>query len=397
MATWILRRFASPDTLRAIHPDLLLRFLDPHREFLADRGVALPPPGSGLPPDYAALTRTFLSPDARTPAGLIDALYFVDELATADGMAALLREAERRGLDLDLRAEPTPADVAVLVWLRDPDVVERQHAEQQLGRARSFVSYQTAGPRPPTFRLPSESQLAALAAHLDGWFDARRRGRGSRILIGGPADAAWFLVRHGQPIRREESLDGPDPAGVCYRPVKYDVVAYVPQTGELRVHAGSQGERELYRAAFGEHLFGDPDAFPGAERYTLEPLRIDGEAALACGDVPGIEWVTLREIQLLYGGQPWELVTRKSDDLFKLFAARGSGLPAAGRLVRAVFRVKFAGTRTPRSVVIKPANVAQYARDGDSTLVEQWLAARGFAQEAGTVDYDPTHAVLAGS
>jgi hypothetical protein len=89
---------------------------------------------------------------------------------------------------------------------------------------------------------------------------------------------------------------------------------------------------------------------------------------------------TLREVQLYLRGDPWELVTRKSSDFFQLLATRAAPFPEAGALVRATFAVKFAGSRKPRTVVIKPSNVAQFTRDEDAGLVERWLEARGFIQ-----------------
>ena len=51
---------------------------------------------------------------------------------------------------------------------------------------------------------------------------------------------------------------------------------------------------------------------------------------------------------------------------------------ALGWLVRAAFKVKFADSKTPRSVCIRPSNIAEYTRDDDGALVEQWLTKRGF-------------------
>lgn len=85
-------------------------------------------------------------------------------------------------------------------------------------------------------------------------------------------DGVWFLVRHGEPFKREESIDGSQASSIYYRPLRYDVLVYVPQIGELRIHACSKGEKQLYRDQLGKHLFGDADIFTGTEKYTLEPL-----------------------------------------------------------------------------------------------------------------------------
>ena len=42
------------------------------------------------------------------------------------------------------------------------------------------------------------------------------------------------------------------------------------------------------------------------------------------------------------------------------------------------FQVKFADWKRPRSVTIRPSNIAHYTRDDDAELIEQWLRRRGF-------------------
>lgn len=163
-----------------------------------------------------------------------------------------------------------------------------------------------------------------------------------------------------------------------FRPLKYDVLIYSPQIGELRVNARSKGEKQLYCSKFGKHLFGDEAIFPGAQKYTLDPLRKNGADSLACFDIEGIDEVKLKEVELYFDGDPWEVVVRKSDDVFKMLDARKKPFPEAGRIIRAAFRIKFTDAKTPRTVVIKPSNIAKFTRDDDSLLVDKWLEARGF-------------------
>jgi hypothetical protein len=400
MATWSLRRFSCPEVLKSINPDHLVAFLKPHRRFFTSRGVSLPAPNATDEIDYQALVKVFLSPDAKTPKELIDALYFVDELATPEGMDALLAEADRLDLSLDDGNDHTPADVAVQVWLLNKDILERKHAENYLAKVRSFEYYQTDRyKRPafkrPAFKRPSDKQLAALASDLDDWFEKKKRGRGSRVIMGDQDESVWFLVRHAEPFKREESMDGVETSSVCFRPLKYDVLIYSPHIGELRINARSKGEKQLYRTKLGKHLFGDEDIFPGAEKYTLDPLRENGADSLACFDVDGIEWVKLREVQFFFTGNPWEVVTRKSDDVFKLFESRKKSFPEAGRIIKASFQIKFTDSKTPRTVVIKPSNIAQFARDDDSVLVEKWLEARGFIIGTGAEESEQSEPILA--
>jgi hypothetical protein len=132
------------------------------------------------------------------------------------------------------------------------------------------------------------------------------------------------------------------------------------------------------RSEFGLHLFGSADHFPGTAKYTLDPLRAEGEAALACTDIEDMQWVKLIEVRYFWGGPVGETEIRRADDLFAVLHRRGAEIPTGCRLVQATFRVKFADAKIPRSVSIRPSNIAKYTRDDDGTLVEQWLSRRGF-------------------
>lgn len=395
MGAWTLRRFSSPETLKHIEAERLLTFLNPFRRFFTSRGLSLPAASSAGEIDCQMLAKVFLSPDAKTPKELIDALYFVDEMATPEGMDALLADAERLKLELGDGDDHTPADVAVQIWLLNKQILERKHAECYLEKVRSFEYYQMDRYKRIAFKRPTDRKLTALANDLDDWFESKKRGRGARVIMGDQGESVWFLVRHAEPFKREESMDGEETSSVCFRPLKYDVLIYSPQIGELRVHARSKGEKQLYRSRFGKHLFGNEGIFPGAEKYTLEPLRKNGADSLACFDIDGIDEVKLREVQFYFGGDPWEVVTRKSDDVFKLFELRKWPFPESGRIIRASFQIKFTGSKTPRTVIIKPSNVAQFARDDDSVFVEKWLEARGFIIEAEAEESEQPAQILA--
>jgi hypothetical protein len=369
-----LRRFSRPEVLRTIDADRLRELLAPYASELSRRGFNLPK-NSGQQVNCLHLAELLADPSIALPDELSDALHLIDEMATADGLDRITAACQLRGRPLDTRFKLTPADAAVALWLNDRELLRRQHAEALLRRPRCYRSFQALVFPPPVVSPPTETQLMALARDLDDVFEARHRGRGTEVRRAHDGRILAFLIRHGGPYRREGRMDG---RTVQYRPERYDVVRYHSQAGELQVNAGSEWERQLYRSAFGRLLFGNPVFFPGLCRFTLEPLRRAGEAALACADVPGIERIVLREVHQVVGMERERFEILRATDLF---ADDEFEIPAAARLTGANFAVTFHGARRARTVVIRPPNVAQYTRDADSTVVEEWLQRRGFMLE----------------
>jgi hypothetical protein len=100
----------------------LLALLAPSREYLAGRGLVLPQEANH-PVDYETLASILVDPSPDRPKALIDGLYFVHEMSTSECMADLLDAAAPGVLDFE-GAEPTPADVAVQVCLKDRDLLD---------------------------------------------------------------------------------------------------------------------------------------------------------------------------------------------------------------------------------------------------------------------------------
>ena len=59
----------------------------------------------------------------------------------------------------------------------------------------------------------------------------------------------------------------------------------------------------------------------------------------------------------------------------------------AGR--RAKFEVKFEDSTATRMVTVRPPKAAQYTRDSDSTIIEEWLRKRGFIVMTKVPDAEP--------
>jgi hypothetical protein len=61
-----------------------------------------------------------------------------------------------------------------------------------------------------------------------------------------------------------------------------------------------------------------------------------------------------------------------------------------------MLKVKFVDCKTPRSVTIKPPNVAQYTRDSDAVILEEWMAQRGFILHEEVEEHAAVAETLAG-
>jgi len=380
MATHQIRRFSRPQFLKSVSTVRLSELLTPYRDYFTSVGLKLPADPTKESIDYDALARILT--EAGGPADLVRAIHYIDEMSDDQGMDALVEAGRRRRQEfLKDDATATPADLALAVWLLDPELLERTHAEQQVFRPRTFQSFQAKGPT-PKFEMPSAGQLHLLESELDNWFAARHRGRGTRVFVSVQEDGVWFLVRHGELYRREGRMDDAESPHVFYRPEKFDVVVYRPALGEIRINARLPQEKEFYRQQFGKHLFGDASIFGGRSRYTLAPLR-EGAAALATADVPGLEWAKLTEVWFYWGGEYNEVEIHKADDLMARWSRAGTEIPPNVQIQRATFQLKFEDSRRPRTVALRPTNVAQYSRDSDSHRVEMWLLNRGFFRACG--------------
>ncbi|MEA5087803.1 hypothetical protein [Solidesulfovibrio sp.] len=378
MATLNFKRFSHVDDLKAIHLDSLIRFLEPHAAYFAAKGFILPSEGSPDDFDYEALTSLFISTDDMPP-DLVEALYQVNEMATPEGMQDLLERCEEVGVELVLGEEPAPTDVAVQTWLQAPEIFERAHNEYQLDRPRSFESFfNPAGIHVPPLKMPTLAILRAMEADLTEWFDRKKCGKTVKVMPFERDDGFWFLIRRGEPIRRQGAvLDGKS-GSVVYRPEKHDVLVYTPALAELRISPVTKKERELYLKVFGNHLFKDESFFSERGKYTLEPLRRDGEDSLVCSDIEGIEEIVFQEVRIAWGGQYKEFETRRAEDLFAAYEERDKELPPHAPLILAKFKVTFANTKKTRKLVICPPNKINIKRHDDSTVLDAWMAKRGF-------------------
>ncbi|MDR3739856.1 MAG: hypothetical protein P4L40_12655, partial [Terracidiphilus sp.] len=192
---------------------------------------------------------------------------------------------------------------------------------------------------------------------------------------------------HGQPCKREPSRKGAQSTCTFFRPEKTDLVVYDVVHNELRISTSTIGELRLYREKFGKHVFGDPERFVYAEKYTLTPLKTEGPNSLRCRDLGGIEWIRLTELECAWPCAFDYTDRHKASDVFKALEVSRRIIEPQAELLRARFAVKLAGETNPRPVLIQPPNIAEYGRGEEAAIIEEWLRARRFVRfESGADD-----------
>jgi hypothetical protein len=369
------KSLAQPDLLKRIQPENLIRLLEDHRMFFEMKGFDVPREAH-LEIDYLTLAAVLAQPDEDMPGDLVDALHLISTIGGDDRFDELLDLAAANEIEVD--GETTALDLATAIYLKNPGALARKENEEFFQKRKTFESFRAADPTITVAIEDLPSDVALLEGSLDQYCQRKKRGVGCRIIRTESAGEVRFLVVHGQPCRREPSRKGPKSTSTFFRPERTDLVIYDAVHNELRINAGTIGDLKEYRAQFGAQLFGDEGKFVFAEKYTLEPLKQDPQAALACRDVAGIESVALREIEYYWGGAFDHVEIQRADGLLNALALIRRTIEAEAHIRKAVFKVKLTGEKKARSVTVKAGNKSGYNRGEEAALIEQWLHARGF-------------------
>ncbi|HOH39822.1 MAG TPA: hypothetical protein PK807_05970 [Verrucomicrobiota bacterium] len=381
MTTVNIRRYSDPDALKEIAPTHLLALMEDHRPYLTTRGITLPPTGREAELDYDHLASMFLCPDD-IPPELVEKFHLVKQMSGHDAMDHIIETVKARQLEFTFQPGSSPTDIAAQLLTKAPALFQELHAEKSVERYRSFTFYVGRDAK-RSFKPPKD--LSALEKELNDWYEQHQRGRTAKIFLRQKDHEYWFYIRHAEPIKREGCVDIKDnhSGSMIYRPERHDLVVYDSKAGEMRVHADCRHEPELFRLLFGKHLFGNLDHFPASrEKWTLDPLRA-GRKSIACGGIPRLLGVTLKEIEFADPGAHWSRDRIRAEDVFSVFEARKFTLPETSEIRLAKFSIQFSDAKRPRMVTIRPSNYALFGRDDDAVVLQPWLERQGFIARNG--------------
>ena len=372
MKIYNLRRFSKPEFLRQVAPELLLAFLRRFPEFnieLKDGGTI----------DYDKLGQRLASPTGKINTAMFDALALIDEMSADRNFDLLQDVVGDKPFSLKLGDNASAADLALLLWLNEPRKLEQLHAKFSQNAPRSFVYFYGETIGKPQMAPPSRNLRQKLARLLNRIFSRKRRGRTVRIVVFEEPDECCFLLRKGEPITRDSSIT-PEGETNCiyYRPERFDIVVLRPKVSEIRlaIYRKAPWIVEAYRTMFGYVFYGDREFFSGDDVFTLEPLMTRGEKALECGDIDGMESVTL--VQCKFATAKGEIAALHGDLAIQVVKGLKLKLLANAKIISAKFKIKFIDSQAERIVKIKAGNLAEFKYDDDGRKIEEWLTLREF-------------------
>ena len=374
--------FTKITFLKLFRRPLLAGFLGQFTNELAAKGLNLTTTDLDDSEFLNGVAMLARSPDGLPPK-LFEALYAVEAMATEEGQQRLELAIEQSPLTATFLADSTHAEIALQAYQADPALFARKLNEMKLARLATFEFFTSKLQldRRKTFKAPDAAMLARMTTDMDAWFREHNRGMHiAHIEVIEIEGEFWFVIRHGDTYVRMPAAGPNRQVEVMhFRPTKDDVVVFAPERDEVRLHAGTKGEKDLYRKVFGTRLFGDDRHFSERKTYTLDPLRDEGLDALE--PIPGIDRVVAREVAWAWDNSLHDVHTHASDDLLASAAEHGPErkvIPPNARPIKAAFDFYFTGSSKPRKVVIRLPNGLKLGRHCDARLVHQFLGERQF-------------------
>jgi len=381
MTTAKYQRFTNLRVLKSVQHDRLLKFLSPHHNYIASRGLELPGKGKLTDSQFELLGQILRAPDSQTPAALMQAVHMVNELARESMMETLLHQIDELAEAFHCDERIMPADVAVEAILRHRDHVETIHRMQSLSARRTYSYFQANSDAVPKLQEPLELCRVSFESAMGSYFESKQCGRGTIATMLLNEESLDLTVSHGRPWQLQDVLVDGVRDILSFQPLHEDLLQFNRLTGELKINAATAIQKEMYRSTFGRYFFGNEDLFPPGDIWTTEPLRQNSEAALSVVNIPELLSATLTSVTLFIPGAKPELVTTKRANLTEILDERIAyyeSLDIEVRIAEARIELRFIDGRRTRSVTIKPPNIAIYIRDGDADVIELFLNDRGF-------------------
>lgn len=383
MPTYNPKKLGEPEVIREINPTVLCSFLKPFKGYLRSRGFDLDDPDLVDLATLEKLVEILKNPSMKTPQALLNAVFYVEEMATPLAADSLLTAAQRAGMPFDEDGKHSPADIVMQVWLFDSKLVETQHAWHTWKKPRRmecFQPVQFTGMTPITI---TEARLNRAINEAGDWFAKHNRGRKLFMTPRVVDNEIQISIQRGDPLSRKSTIDDNGIDTITFREARKDSIIYDLSEEVLMLNSSLKSTYQLYRRIFGQLLFDDPNYFGISTRYTLAPLVELGEDVLSPGYIDAIEEIVLLSYRVRLGGPFNRYIIHGADDFFADLKWRGGTFEAEGPLDRATFRMKYRNVKACRMLTLYTGSSASYTRDENSRYAEEWMLFRNFVMKTG--------------
>ncbi|TWT51076.1 hypothetical protein Pla22_38520 [Rubripirellula amarantea] len=380
-----LKHLTDPEVVRTIDPRHLLELLSPHQTYLSSRGFNLPAVPSASKLDYEKLIYILETPLIDAPQDLLNALGMINDMATEQGMDALLSAAQQASIALRLSGQTSPADVAVQVWLANPAMLEAQHTWHTFKMPRRMECFSPATDNDSPLLQLTSNRIEACRVNIGDWMDNHNRSSAAQLLLRETGETIVATVRRGDPFRRVETIDNHGIRAVHLRPAAKDTMTLCRRENIFQINSQLKSAREVYRRCFGDLMYGSPDHFIELPRYNFDAFVEHGFEMISPGDLDAIEYIALTEVRFRNGGSQNPYTIYGADDLIVDMEERGYEIALDDSIDSISLLFKFRDVRLQRAIKLYAGNAACYTRDEHAVLIEEWMKLKGFMLERSQV------------
>ena len=279
----------------------------------------------------------------------------------------------------EMTDDMTVADLAMLVYLHDPDGLSDIDVQFNSTRKKSFAMrcthYDLSGLE------ITGAQMEILEEHLNTVFAHNRRGKTAKVYPPTEeGDERWIVIRHGDSFKRQGAVDsGKKSKTLAFQPESFDLLVLNVKTGELRICIPSEPLwlEDCYAQALGKALFNDFSAFEEKRNNCLESIKELGERILYYTGDAEIRRLDLVGLRFCYSPDcaMVEQLTASAGNLFRDFRTVNFNLAAVGTILEAKFVIRI-GDRE-KTIILKNNNRSGYEYDEFGKIIDEWLRAVG--------------------
>jgi len=393
MASCNITKFANADKLRTLKFQNLIKLLDKFKDYLKGVHQFIYENATEKTFDFDTLAGILFDRLLEGDTDFYSAFGLIGAMGSASKYDILLDEISRiDGLREQVEEDMTAADLALLLYLENPKMLEDLDIKVTNSRRQSFTTVVCSHDTSDFF--PTDEQLKKAEYLMNQ--TAVKHNRGNTMRIFTPAlsgDELRIQIRKGEPFKRASAADREqDSKTIAYQPLSYDYIVLNRKTRVLRysITKSNKWIETTWIYALGMGFFDDPAAFTTQRINNLDVVKTLSDKVCLCPEVPNIASITATKIKYTEGDTLDSQIEVKSSDIFRRMQFRKDKFAATITIVEMTFSIEFKDGKVV-SVPLVNGNKAKYNYDQYGVDVDQWLTARGIIKTENAYQDDNTY------